>query len=462
MEADCFSALRKHRWVEPEATDSTENYLFLSERGFAHVLDDAKAILKTRFLLGLDPIPSGGSIDLTTDSQIASALLIFLYFRESIFFEEVFQFLGIFDDGTAERLISELLSRRLIREEDYPRFHETWYQLTASGKERCECWLSGLPRPNEWPFRALLFANRRHNFSFNKMSRLVSDLDIRALSSAGLEALAFEYAKRELRLKNTRHVGGPSDGKADLLAEDHANGSFCGVLVQCKQTAESSLRIAGIKKELTGLQLPDHEKPWKYILFTNAKDSRRLGDIVTEMTKLSGFIHATIVSRTSLESFLTDKDNQDLVPRFFPQVQSLASVALERKMPRRYEWSPSMRVDHFEALLRSYFPDNRGKLIVRDLEYEDSYPYTIYPDLEPPEWMKLCVMGFDEDGLIYGNTADGMLYRIPFDSMVLWDQWTRDPLQGLPHLYVAGLDRIESLNRSYMRAKDPGLRVPVK
>src|SRR5205823_5453916 len=213
----------------------------------------------------------------------------------------------------------------------------------------------------------------------------------------------FEYAKRELGLQSIRHVGGPTDGKADLLAEDYNDGNPQGVMLQCKQTAESSLRMASIRKELTGIQVPDREKQWEYILFTNAKDSRRLGDVVAEKTKAAGFTHSTIVSRTSLESFLADRKNYDLIPKFFPQISSSVSAESGHRMLRRYEWYPSLRVEHFEFLLRGYFPDGRGEVIVRDLEYEDVYPRLLHSTLAPSEWFKACVLDFDEEGLIYGD-----------------------------------------------------------
>ena len=192
--------------------------------------------------------------------------------------------------------------------------------------------------------------------------------------------------------------------------------------------------------------LPDHEKPWEYILFTNAKDSKALGDAVFKGASAAGFSHSSVVSRTSLESFLNKKENQDLIPPFFPH--RALRLGDEDRIPRPSGWQPSTQI--FRTILQDYFSDKRGQLIVEDLEYEGtSYPFVSNSNLAPSEWFKASVMDFDEAGLIYGNTANGMLYRIPFEAMVLWDEWTRDPIEGLPHLYVAGLDRIEPLNKSY-------------
>src|SRR6476659_5662901 len=64
---EAIANLKKERLVEISADDSGTFDLWLSEEGFLRVLDDAKAILKVRFLLGLHPIPCGEAVELTTD-----------------------------------------------------------------------------------------------------------------------------------------------------------------------------------------------------------------------------------------------------------------------------------------------------------------------------------------------------------------------------------------------------------
>lgn len=198
-----------------------------------------------------------------------------------------------------------------------------------------------------------------------------------------------------------------------------------------------------MRREFLDLGLPDETKPWTYVLFTNARDSQPLAKVVSEGASKAGFNQSTIISRTSLESFLNGRENQDLVPRFFPH--RAHSLENEGRMPRRSQGLPSQHTYAIEAILRDYFPQG-GRLIVEDIESESLYPHS--------EFLKPCVMGFDENGLLYGCTADSMLYRIPFQAMVLWDEWTRDKYEGLPHLFVAGLDRIEPLNKSYCRDQE--------
>lgn len=443
---DALVYLKQQRWVEEVTDSSEEKSLRLTPSGFSKVLEDAKAILKTRFFLGLQPIPPEGSVELTAQSEIASALLLFLHFRELTFFDDISGFLGIpYNERAAESVI-EFSSRKLIQREDLPRFQEDWYEITVRGRDACEFWLSGKPGA-EWPFRALSLANRRHRPE-NKTSTITS-LDVRELTSIQLEHLALEYARRELKLQYVRHVGGSGDGGSDVLAEERTEKGIRGVLLQAKQTAENSLRLTKVKNEFRRLVLPDREKPWEYILFTNAKDSRDLGDAVSKGALEGGFSHSTVISRTSLESFLNKKENQDLIPRFFPR--RVLPSGDETRLPRPSGWQPASQI--FREILQEYFSNKRGQLIVEDLEYEGIYPYVSDSNLAPSEWFKASVMDWDEDGLIYGSTVDGMLYRIPFEAMVLWDQWTRDEIEGLPHLFVAGLDRIEPLNKSYSDRK---------
>lgn len=167
-------------------------------------LGNAKAILKTRFFLGLYPIPSEDSVELTTLSEIASALLLFIYFRESTFFDKISGFLGTPNDGRADEAIAEFFSRRLVQKENFPWLQEDWYKVTVQGRAVCDFWLSGKSGA-EWPFGALLLANRRH--LHQTQASPITSLDIRELGSTQLEHLAFEYASRELKLQHPRHVG---------------------------------------------------------------------------------------------------------------------------------------------------------------------------------------------------------------------------------------------------------------
>jgi hypothetical protein len=434
--------LKKQRWVKEETDETGDKHLRLTSSGFSETVPAAKAILKTRFFLGHSPIPKGAA-DLSTQAEIASALLLFIYFSELTSLDETSGFLGIANEEWADAAVHELSSLKLIKKMDSPRFQEDWYKITTRGRGICENWLSGNVGA-EWPFRALPLANRRHR-SGARISPVTS-MEVREIGSAQLEKLAFEYAIRELKLQNPRHVGGSGDGGADVLAEEHIQSIIRGVLLQAKQTSNNSLRLSTMRKEFRSLKLPDNAKPWKYILFTNASDSRDLGEAVSEGSSKAGFSEATVVSRSNLESFLNKAENQDLIPRFFPIHAS--SSGAENRVSRHSNWEPSSQI--FSTILHDYFSDKRGKLIVEDIEYEGCYPNRCSPDLAPSEWFKACTMDINKDGLVFGDTVDGMLYLIPFEAMVLWDEWTRDKIEGLPHLFVAGLDRIKPLNRSYL------------
>jgi hypothetical protein len=217
-----------------------------------------------------------------------------------------------------------------------------------------------------------------------------------------------------------------------------------GVLIQCKQTAENTLRPNTVRRELSQAQIPDATKPWKYLLFTNAKDTRTLGELVDVGARAAGFRSTMITSRSNLISFFSDRTNYDLTPRFFPHhgvIQSDESMRRALRQPEREH------ATLFGDLLPSYFPDNWGHLIVRDLEYEDSYPHLVHDYLEPSEFLKICLCGFDDKGLLYKASVDGRVRRVPYDAMVLWNPWEDDKIENLPHLYVAGLDRIELVEK---------------
>jgi len=400
----------------------------------------ARAVLKTRYLLGLRPSPCDSSLGLQEPYEVAAALLLLTYFSRTIGWLPAAAGLFTQLDLDPYELIGHLMEEGLVGDELADLRTCELHECTPKGKKECQAWLA-MREPGTWPVRLLPRANRRLSLRCHP-AVLPPDIGLGSLQSDGLEKLAADYARRKLRLQNVQLVGGKNDGGRDVIGYDELGRLF---VVQAKATAESSLSRSSLAHEEERLNSDSGKPVHSYLVLTNAKAPtlvrRRAAEIGASVSAES----SGVVAKAELESFLRADENRDLLLVYCPHLAPFVSSGDSGAYPRRANEDGGEACWRMRSILSKEFAGTRegARFIARDLEYDDRDWLSGDLPHERVGWRKEF-HSLGDNGLNYlcGPRA---VRTIPFENAVLLDPFLNDGETGLVHLFITNPESVPGL-----------------